>query len=59
MFVPDPFNNVRRLCSVRGDLSSYRRWQVKARVTGHRYLLRNLDTGAHRVVAHADLKHMY
>lgn len=58
MFVTDPMNNVRRLCSVRG-LPGYRQWQVKSRVAGGRYLVKNLETGEHRVVTIESMTSLY
>jgi hypothetical protein len=61
MFVQDLFNNVRRMCSLRGDIKS-RRWQVSRamRLTdGNGYLVRNIDTNEFRAVLQRDLISLY
>lgn len=61
-FVPDTFNNVGRMCAVRGD-SSGRVWRVRTAMrnkSGHRYYLcRNTVTGAFRAVHSDRMSHLY
>jgi hypothetical protein len=42
-------NNVRRFCSIPGDVRA-RRWRVRTAMTDRRYLVRNVDTGEYRAV---------
>jgi hypothetical protein len=60
--VEDQFNNVGRLCNVRGDGATgslNRCWQVAAAVSGGRYLVRHLDYGTVAVVGHRDMTNLY
>lgn len=58
MFVSDTMNNVRRLCSLPGDVRP-RRWVVRTAVAGYRYLVRNVDTGEYRVTRQDDMRSLY
>ena len=49
VFVLDSMNNVRRFCSIPGDVRA-RRWRVRTAMTDRRYLVRNVDTGEYRAV---------
>lgn len=60
--VEDQWNNVDRLCNVRGDGAAgepNRCWHVRAAVSGGRYLVEHLDTGVVRVVGHRDMTNLY
>lgn len=60
--VDDQFNNVNRLCNVRGDNAAghpNRCWQVVAAVSGSRYAVRHLDYGYTRLVGHRDMTNLY
>jgi hypothetical protein len=60
--VEDQFNNVGRLCNVRGDGPAgepVRCWQVRAAVSGSRYLVEHLDHGVLRLVGHGDMTNLY
>jgi hypothetical protein len=62
-FTADLFNNLRRMCAVRGD-SSGRVWKLRAFMhkEGDRaryYLCRNTITGEFRVVNTDDMSYLY
>lgn len=57
MFIQDTHNNTGRFCSV--DATSGRTWRVQVAVAGSRYLVRNVQTGEHRVVAHRAMSNLY
>jgi len=60
--VDDQWNNVNRLCNVRGDAAAgepCRCWHVRAAVSGGRYLVEHLDTGVVRLVDHRDMTNLY
>jgi len=60
--IEDQFNNVGRLCNVRGDSAAGERgrpWHVRAAVNGYRYLVEHLDTQVVRVVSHRDMTNLY
>ncbi|MER6102434.1 hypothetical protein ABT115_08905 [Streptomyces sp. NPDC001832] len=61
-FTPDLFNNVGRMCAVRGD-SSGRVWRVRSAMRGplgeRYYLCRNQATGAFRAVKSDRMSNLY
>jgi len=60
--VEDGFNNVGRLCNVRGDGAAgepCRCWHVRAAVSGRRYLVEHLDTGVVRLVGSHEMTNLY
>lgn len=62
-FEPDPSNNLRRLCCVRGTHAG-RVWKLRAfmRKPGDHsryYLCRNISTGEFRVVNTEDMSYLY
>lgn len=62
VLVEDGFNNVGRRCNVPGDGPAgepARCWRVASAVSGGRYLVRHLDHGVVRLVAHRDMHNLY
>lgn len=62
VLVEDQFNNVGRLCNVRGDGAAghlNRCWSVVAAVSGSRYAVRHLDYGYTRLVGNRDMTNLY
>jgi hypothetical protein len=60
--IEDGFNNVGRLCNVRGDGAAgepCRCWHVRAAVSGGRYLVEHLDHGVVRLVTHREMTNLY